>query len=186
MEAEASDSKSLQAWAATSVGLLDQHHTHISRACGSWLATAWRVPAGISKAKLKKVFEKLDADGSGELDKEEFSHYKGEMDREATIGRIIAKELPADLVLLMKEQGSSPTKVERAASSLERAASRKRRHGAQGDLTNLFEVSAAKSAPTQQKPQLLARYGVFDRAESRRTLTSYVSPLRPINLLNPF
>jgi len=108
------------------------------------------------------------------------------MDREASIGHIIAKELPADLVLLMKEQGSSPTKVERAASSLERAASRKRRHGAQGDLTNLFEVSAAKSAPTQQKPQLLARYGVFDRAESRRTLTSYVSPLRPINLLNPF
>ncbi len=108
------------------------------------------------------------------------------MDREATIGHIIAKELPADLVLLMKEQGSSPTKVERAASSLERAASKKRRHGAQGDLTNLFEVSAAKSAPTQQKPPLLARYGVFDRAESRMTPTSYVFPLRPINLLNLF
>ena len=108
------------------------------------------------------------------------------MDREASIGHIIAKELPADLVLLMKEQGSGPSKVERAASSLS-----KKRRAAHGDLTNLFQVSAAnvsaaKSAPTEQKPPLLARYGVFDRAESRRTLTSYVSPLRPINLLNPF
>jgi hypothetical protein len=103
------------------------------------------------------------------------------MDREATIGHIIANELPADLVLLMKEQGSGPSKVERAASSLS-----KKRRPAHGDLTNLFEVSSAKLAPTEQKPPLLARYGVFDRAESRRTLTSYVSPLRPINLLNPF
>ena len=99
------------------------------------------------------------------------------MDREATIGHIIAKELPADLVLLMKEQGSSPDKVERAASSL---SNRKRRRAAHGDLTNLFQVSAAnvsaaKSAPTEQKPPLLARYGVFEKAESRRTLTSYVS-----------
>ena len=122
------------------------------------LLTARRVRAGISKSKLKKVFEKLDADGSGELDKEEFSHYKGEMDREASIGHIIAKELPADLALLMKEQGSGPSKVERAASSLSH---RKGRRSAHGDLTNLFEVSAAKSAPTQQKPPLLARYGVF-------------------------
>ena len=37
--------------------------------------TARRVPAGISKSKLKKVFEKLDADGSGELDKEVLSVY---------------------------------------------------------------------------------------------------------------
>ena len=103
------------------------------------------------------------------------------MDREASIGHIIAKELPADLALLMKEQGSGPSKVERAASSLN-----KKRRAAHGDLTNLFEVSAAKLAPTEQKPPLLARYGVFDRAQSRRTLTSYVSPLRPIDLVNPF
>jgi hypothetical protein len=99
------------------------------------------------------------------------------MDREASIGHIIAKELPSDLVLLMKEQGSGPSKVERAASSLSHRKGRRRAHG---DLTNLFEVSAAKvsaakSAPTEQKPPLLARYGVFEKAESRRTLTSYVS-----------
>ena len=86
-------------------------------------------------------------------------------------------------MLLMKEQGSSPDKVERAASSL---SNRKRRRAAHGDLTNLFEVSAAKSDPTEQKTPLLARYGVFERAESRRTLTSYAYPLRPINLFNPF
>ena len=110
------------------------------------------------------------------------------MDREATIGHIIAKELPADLVRLMKEQGSSPDKVERAASTL---SNRKRRRAA-GDLTNLFEVSAASSAPkeqklgggfssapTEQKPPLLARYGVFERAESRRTLTSTHPPYAP-------
>jgi hypothetical protein len=94
------------------------------------------------------------------------------MDREASIGHIIAKELPSDLVLLMKEQGSGPSKVERAASSLSHRKGRRRAHG---DLTNLFEVSAAKSAPTEQKPPLLARYGVFEKAESRRTLTSYAS-----------
>jgi hypothetical protein len=91
------------------------------------------------------------------------------MDREATIGHIIAKELPADLVLLMKEQGSSPDKVERAASSL---SNRKRRRAAHGDLTNLFEVSADSSAPTEQKApssleraasKILPRYSVFDR-----------------------
>ena len=69
------------------------------------------------------------------------------MDREATIGHIIAKELPADLVRLMKEQGSSPDKVERAASTL---SNRKRRRAA-GSLSNLFQVSAASSAPTEQK-----------------------------------
>jgi hypothetical protein len=105
------------------------------------------------------------------------------MDREASIGHIIAKELPADLVLLMKEQGSGPSKVERAVSSLSHRKGRRRAHG---DLTNLFEVSAAKSDPTEQKTPLLARYGVFERAESRRTLTSYAYPLRPINLFNPF
>ena len=91
------------------------------------------------------------------------------MDREATIGHIIAKDLPADLVLLMKEQGSSPDKVERAASSL---SNRKRRRAAHGDLTNLFEVSADSSAPTEQKApsslkraasKILPRYSVFDR-----------------------
>ena len=90
------------------------------------------------------------------------------MDREATIGHIIAKELPADLVRLMKEQGSSPDKVERAASTL---SNRKKRREA-GDLTNLFEVSASSSAPTEQKPPpslvstastILPRYSVFDR-----------------------
>ena len=103
------------------------------------------------------------------------------MDREASIGHIIAKELPADLALLMKEQGSCPSKVERAASSLSH---RKGRRSAHGDLTNLFEVSAAKvsaskSAPTEQKPPLLARYGVFERAESRRTLPSTHPPYAP-------
>ena len=90
------------------------------------------------------------------------------MDREATIGHIIAQGLPADLVALMKEQGSS-NKVERAASSL---SNRKRRRAAHGDLTNLFEVSADSSAPTEQKApsslkraasKILPRYSVFDR-----------------------
>ena len=83
------------------------------------------------------------------------------MDREATIGHIIAKELPADLVRLMKEQGSSPDKVERAASTL---SNRKKRRAA-GDLSNLFEVSAS-SAPTEQMAPPISRYGVFDRAGS--------------------
>jgi hypothetical protein len=93
------------------------------------------------------------------------------MDREATIGHIIAQGLPADLVALMKEQGSS-NKVERAASSLSNR--KRRRAGQHGDLTNLFEVSAATSAPSDQMaPPILkraaskiSRYGVFDRAGS--------------------
>jgi len=85
------------------------------------------------------------------------------MDREATIGHIIAQGLPADLMALMKEQGSS-NKVERAASSLSNR--KRRRAGHHGDLTNLFEVSAATSAPTEQMALPISRYGVFDRAGS--------------------
>lgn len=112
----------------------------------------WRVPAGISKAKLRKIFDRLDADASGELDKEEFSHYKSHMDRETSIGHYVVKDLAAsapDLVLLMKEYGSSPDKVERAASILSK---KQMRYAAQGNLNKLFEVSATSTAAKEQRP----------------------------------
>jgi len=101
--------------------------------------------AGVSKAKLKKVFERLDADGSGELDAAEFSQYKLAMDREETVGHAIAKELAVtapDLLQLMLQAGSAD-KVERAASL-----SRKKKEDAEhkGDLSSLFEMSATPDA----------------------------------------
>ena len=125
------------------------------------------------------------------------------MDREATIGHIIAKELPADLVRLMKEQGSSPDKVERAASTL---SNRKRRRAA-GSLANLFQVSAASSAsteqklgggfssaPTEQKPppslvssasKRLARYSVFDSqsAAGGTGASKWKTALNPVRVI---
>jgi hypothetical protein len=115
------------------------------------------------------------------------------MDREATIGHIIAKELPADLVRLMKEQGSSPDKIERAASTL---SNRKKRRAA-GSLTNLFEVSAASSAPTaltEQKPppslvsttsKRLPRYSVFDSqsAAGGTDVSKWRTALNPVRAI---
>ena len=101
---------------------------------------------GISRSKLKKIFDKLDADGSGELDIEEFSQYKFALDREETVGHIIAKELSVLVPTLLQEmrQVGSPDKMERAASVTHEK--RKKSAGSKNDLTSLFEMTATKEA----------------------------------------
>jgi len=73
------------------------------------------------------------------------------MDREETVGHIIAKELGVhvpDLLELMRQAGNSD-KVERAASLTDKK--RKSSGGVKDDLTSLFEMSATPD-PKKTKP----------------------------------
>ena len=145
-----------------------------------------RARAGISRSKLKKIFDKLDKDGSGELDIEEFSQYKFALDREVTVGHIIAKELSSHAPELLQQmrQVGSPDKMERAASLTHEK--RRKSAGGKDDLTSLFEMTAtpeakkpkAADSPARSPSKALSTYERFHKSSCRSGRVSHAAMSR--------